>query len=276
MTAVRAQTSSTQKTTISTKGILSEILSESKKRFMEAVSRRIDDLMRCKGYSRDRATMTLLHEIGRGGNPASESELFRVMAQKGLGLDDAARALIIAKALQTSMSKRGFSEIEAIDDLTSKLIITKLLKSSPPNTVIQQQKISVQNDCFRMPQPAPTGLNSALSLQHRKVSARKVKSKIVKGTTKTINARKRSFLGESLEEREHLKPSLEENEQLKPVRSRSDSLTQQVNAKLLSTKPQPVVDPAGRSNAIPSSGRKRNHVENSTIIQSCTKRPRED
>lgn len=269
MTAVRAQTSSTPKTTISTKGNLSE----SKKRFIDAVSRRIDDLMCCKGYSRDRATMTLLHEIGRGGNPASESELFRVMAQTGLGLDDAAKALVISKTLQTSMSKRGISEIEAIDDLTSKLSITKLLKSSPPNTAIQQQQILVQNESFRITQPSSTGSNNALTLQHRKGPARKVKSKL-KGTTKNINARKRSFLGENLEEREHVKSDLEESEQLKPVRSRSDSLTQQVNAKLLSTKPQPT-DPAARSSAIPSTGRKRNLVEN-PAVQSCPKRPREN
>mmetsp|Transcript_31058 Transcript_31058/g.47052 ORF Transcript_31058/g.47052 Transcript_31058/m.47052 type:complete len:269 (-) Transcript_31058:242-1048(-) len=267
MTAVRAQ-SSTSKSPKSVNGDLSE----SKKRFVDVVSRRIDDLMGCKGYSRDRATMTLLHEIGRGGSSASDSELFQVMTRKGLGLDDASRALVVSKALQRSMSERGFSEIEAIDDLTSKLSITKLLKSSPPKTAIQQQKRLLQNEAFLIPQSVPNGLNGAVTL-HRKVPARKVKSKIAKGAMKNQNARKRSFLGENLDKREDLKPELDENEQLNPVRSRSDSLSQEVNAKLLSTKPQ-AAESAGRSNVMTSTGRKRNHVENSTI-QSCTKRPRE-
>lgn len=50
-------------------------LSAAKSQFTCAVTRGIEKLMHNMGYSRERATKTLLRELGRGGESPSEDEV---------------------------------------------------------------------------------------------------------------------------------------------------------------------------------------------------------
>jgi len=246
MTAIRAKANSsatTQNTTISAKRTLSDhSLNVAKANFMEAVNLRIDELMCCEGYSRDHATRTLIREIGREVNAPTETEIFQIMEVNGLGLDDAVRALIVSKAVQRSMTELGLSAIEAIDDLTAKLNIKNILnKSSTSITHQEEQEVGLKR-VLRPLQPTLTKL-----VNRKIVAARKIKSKLIaKGIITKTTLRKRPF---SNDKNEHF------------GRARTDSVSEEVNAKLKSTK-QPS-EPAGKSG------------NRGKGMQSCPKRPRE-
>mmetsp|Transcript_4911 Transcript_4911/g.8096 ORF Transcript_4911/g.8096 Transcript_4911/m.8096 type:complete len:243 (-) Transcript_4911:84-812(-) len=229
----------------------SQSLSVARTEFVASVNHGIDDLMRRSGYGRERATKTLLRELGRGGQAPSENEIFNMMELQGLGMEDAAKALIVSKAVRRAMKDQGFSAIEAIDDLTAKLCVANLFQSASPEK--QQQPLQQ-----RTPLRRAVSSQTMVQASQRKPSARKmVKSKLtkVKADTKTKNPRKRTASGE---------------EKLDAIRTRADSVAEEVNAKIATQQPsdaRPPVAPKGK--------RSTGDVTGAVTAQPASKRPRE-
>eukprot|EP00548_Thalassiothrix_antarctica_P013616 CAMPEP_0194170418 /NCGR_PEP_ID=MMETSP0154-20130528/5054_1 /TAXON_ID=1049557 /ORGANISM="Thalassiothrix antarctica, Strain L6-D1" /LENGTH=267 /DNA_ID=CAMNT_0038882243 /DNA_START=10 /DNA_END=813 /DNA_ORIENTATION=- len=235
-------------------------LNVAKANFMEAVKLRIDELMRCEGYSRDNATRTLIREIGCEVNLPTETEIFHLMEVNGLGVDDAVRVLIVSKAVQRSINELGFSTVEAIDDLTVKLNINNTFNKSSRCSISPQE----EGEQGRIGQKRalhshqPTATMTMKSVTHKIVPAIKIKSKLHVGSkaiamNRTINSRKRPFPGE------------------KSIgRARIGSAAEEINAKLKSTKQQQHSESSAGKSSIRG---KRLHTEG--MHQSSTKRPRE-
>lgn len=103
-----------------------------KKRFASALRNGIDALMQIYGYGRQRASEELLREIAKGDDSLSlDDEVFKAMESLGVSFADATRAVTISRAFQRARSEKG-STIAAIDDLTSRLGLTKLLMNAEP------------------------------------------------------------------------------------------------------------------------------------------------
>lgn len=96
-------------------------------RFSERVSNGISVLIKRHGYSRERASDLILKEISHGGVPPSEDEVFSVMGELCVGMDDARKALTVSKALRKVEKERGLSSSDAIEHLSSCLTVMKLL-----------------------------------------------------------------------------------------------------------------------------------------------------
>lgn len=109
-------------------------IAEAKGRFAAAVANGVDELMKWKGYSRDRASSLILQEIQQGVAYPTDEEVFRVMKMHGIGMEDASKTLLVARAVQRSRSEKGVSSVEAIDDLTLKLSTSRLFGQVGPDT----------------------------------------------------------------------------------------------------------------------------------------------
>jgi len=101
--------------------------SRARARFSERVSNGISVLIKRHGYSRERASDLILKEISHGGVPPSEDEVFSVMGDLGVGMDDAVKALTVAQALRRVEQDRGLSSSDAIEHLSSCLTVMKIL-----------------------------------------------------------------------------------------------------------------------------------------------------
>jgi hypothetical protein len=159
-----------------------------------------------------------------------------MMELQGLGMEDAAKALVVSKAVRRAMKEQGFSAIEAIDDLTAKLCVANLLQSESPEK--QQQE---QQHAIRQSTPVRRAAPSLLAVSQRKPSARKmVKSKFAKAsgnkvetTNKPKNPRKRAASSEV---------------ETKTSRARADSVAEEVNAKIQKQQPE---QPKGKRDGPP-------------------------
>lgn len=122
-------------------------IAEAKGRFAVAVASGVEELMKRKGYSRDRASSLILREIQQGVAPPTDEEVFRVMKMHGIGMEDASKTLLVARAVQRSRSEKGVSSAEAIDDLTLKLSTSRLLgQVDPDNAPIDSAMMVVLED----------------------------------------------------------------------------------------------------------------------------------
>lgn len=149
------------------------------------------------------------------------------MELQGLGMEDAAKALVVSKAVRRAMKDQGFSAIEAIDDLTAKLCLANLLQSASPEKQQQQEHYQEQLS-IRQSTPVRRLAQPLVAMSQRKPSARKMaKSKLAKATgnkvetTKPKNPRKRA--------------ASQEVETTK--RARADSVAEEVNAKIQQQQP---------------------------------------
>ena len=177
-----------------------------------------------------------------------------MMELQGLGMDEAAKALEVSKAVRRAMKDQGFSAVEAIDDLISKMSLANLLASaSPPKP--QEEPTTVKSNPLRRVLSSTTLLQQPMPIapmSQRKPSARKIMQK-----SKSKNVRKRS-----ISEEQEIKIE-------KTTRARVDSVTEQVNAKL-ATQPKaerPPVLPKGKRNLDVNTAH--------AAVQPPTKRPRE-
>ena len=140
------------------------------------------------------------------------------MEHQGLGLDEAAQALIVSKAVRRTMMEEGLSAVEAIDDLIQRLSVTNLLASASPDKVprfdaIQPQHGEAQSTPLRTVQ-------SAATLSHRR--ARNNAKPIPLKPTKP----------EQLKQKNQRKRSISEEKATKEGRARVDSVAEEVHAKL--------------------------------------------
>ena len=154
-----------------------------------------------------------------------------MMELQGLGNDEATQALVVSKAVRRIMKEQGYSAVDALGDLIHRLDLTNLLtKASPyksnPSTVHQES--NQQGDDLKV-----TSLNSVSSgaiLPHRKSrhplkppSHAVGKNPQLKATTSVDVA--------NLKSKHSRKRSISE-EKKDGMRSRTDSVTEEVHAKL--------------------------------------------
>jgi hypothetical protein len=154
-----------------------------------------------------------------------------MMELQGLGNDEATKVLVVSKAVRRIMKEQGFSAIDAIDDLMSRLDLTNLLSKVSPytsnlSTLHQENKQSADD-------PKLNSLNRVSSgsiLSHRKsrhplkpTSQAAGKNPQLKATTSVDTA--------NLKSKHSRKRSISE-EKKDGVRSRTDSVTEEVHAKL--------------------------------------------
>lgn len=179
-----------------------------------------------------------------------------MMELQGLGMEDAAKTLIVSKAVRRAMKDQGFSAIEAIDDLTAKLCVANLLQSASP------EKHQTQTIQQRTPIRRAISSQTIVQSSQRKLSARKtVKSKLakVKVDSKASKIpRKRPCPGSD----DKLEPS--------KSRTRADSVAEEVNAKIATQ-----IQPSDARPPVAPKG-KRAGVDVAAIAQQpASKRPRE-
>ncbi|CAB9500855.1 expressed unknown protein [Seminavis robusta] len=238
----------------------SQSITDAKAKFVASVSRGVALLMEERGYSRGRAQTALLRQISRydkkSNSPPSDDEVFDVMSSHGLGMDDAAMALTVSKAVQREIEGREVSMIAAIDDLTSKLSVADLCRvdvPTPPATtataagsaddvvpvrivpaierVVTQQKRPQQKPATLF----ATSNTTASTCTSVPPSGRKNKAhnnKTIKHKNTTVaNMRKRSV--DDIAETNNKK---EETPKIIVKRDRSDSLSEVVNAKFADKK----------------------------------------
>ena len=140
------------------------------------------------------------------------------MEHQGLGLDEAAQALIVSKAVRRTMTEEGFSAVEAIDDLIQRLSVTNLLASASPEKVPRPDTRQPQHEDVQIT-PLRT-VQSATMLSHRR-ARNNIKPIPLKATKldqqKQKNQRKRSISEEKV---------------TKEGRARVDSVAEEVHAKL--------------------------------------------
>jgi hypothetical protein len=215
-----------------------EQLAAAKERFTKAVHEGITKLMRQCGYSRERATAALLRELGRGDVPLENDEVFDTMTFYGLGVDDASQALTVSRAVKRAMNERGLSAAEAIDDLSSKLNVTKLVSCELVDETIEESPLVTSRPSSpQQLRTAPTPTTSASdrgSIQQRK---RKANAKTVhkNGKQKAIKSRKR--------------PAPSSDDKFSQ-RERSDSVTEAVEAKAKKARLSPEDSPSPEADPI--------------------------
>jgi hypothetical protein len=158
-------------------------------------------------------------------------QVIDTMTAYGLGVDDAAQALTVSRAVNRAMKERGLSAVEAIDDLTSKLSITKLLASGvqEPN----EPELPSSRPCspdHRTPATPPTATSDRHCNQHRK--GRKA---IAKPVLKNVSKKASKGTSTKNQSRKRPAPPNDETKQGESVkfssRARADSVSEAVEAK---------------------------------------------
>jgi len=240
----------------------SESVAEAKTSFKAAVSRGMTALKNENGYSHERATSAVLRKLSGGDIPGpSDAEVFSTMTNYRVGFDKAVLALTISKALKYNISENAITEIEAIDNLTSKLSLAELTEltsfnksqsSSSTGELLSPDTVSLrhQNSGVRINPPATKEI--LVTLSRPKVAAgrklkfctRAVKQKSkVAGPAKSIpNGRKRL-----IDETIPLESTGVYNSRDCPVLLSDDVKTKIAGNQSPSLKEDPMVDGTGRN-----------------------------
>ena len=158
------------------------------------------------------------------------------MTAYGLGVDEATQALTVSRAIQQTIEERGLSVVEAIDDLSSRLSITKLLAShvqEPNDQELPSRPCSPQQQMSSKPTTLANDCHSNPLRKERKTNSKPLKNVVVKPskllsskgiTTSKNQCRKRpSLTNEESKQGESLKFS--------SSRARADSVTDAVEQK---------------------------------------------
>jgi hypothetical protein len=169
------------------------------------------------------------------------------MSTLGIGIEDAARALTVSRALERETTQRNISILEAIDDLTSKLSVTNLIhrgSRSPSNKLIpcdddntphRTAEIRIQPvPTLTVPRPtsAPPSIeySSAAGTSGRKIKS--VNNKNVKQKNGTGNRKRPAEDSTANNRLDHSSTSKKETPaESFQARNRSDSLSEVVSAK---------------------------------------------
>lgn len=234
----------------------SRTLADARAKFADSVSRGISVLMTECGYSRERAAATLLREISRGDtSPPGDEEIFQAMQELCLGIEEAARALTVSKALQRVQARRNVSILEAVDELTATLSVTNLIhrgSRSPTSAAVTCDELPHRTSTeiriqpvpsLNAPRPtsAPASIDYFSSAATSNKKTKPVNNKNAKPKN-TNGSRKRS--AEELIESNRIDTSKKEA----PIqtRPRADSLSEVVSAKFGEEEPRstPLTSPA--------------------------------
>lgn len=153
------------------------------------------------------------------------------MTTFGLGVDDASHALIVSRAVQRAMKERGLSAVEAIDDLSSKLNITKLVTcgGGAQELVWEQPLVSSRPSSPQLQRANPT---PPTSLNTDRMSSSTQQRKARKGSAKTghnKNGKQKAMKGSSSAKNQSRKRPTPDDKFT--GRERSDSMTEAVEAK---------------------------------------------
>lgn len=163
-----------------------------------------------------------------------------MMTHQGVGLEAAAQALTVSKALQRLMKERSISAVEAINDLTSRLSFTHLMLLSDDEF---DDQIQENNEIFRPQTTTPvkrltqaTPMSVTTEKQRtipsssrkcplsKKIGKGKSESSKGKTTATPKGSRKRAISGTE----QDVTTSQGESK----VRARTDSVAEVVNAKM--------------------------------------------
>lgn len=204
-------------------------IATAKTSFVQAVSEGIDALMNHCGYSRERATNTLVRELSRGESPSTrpnDQEIFDLMSRCGLGIEEATRLVIVGRALQRAMQSAG-SPSKAIQNLASKIAVTRLLYDSSEEETTSEDDMPIRPD-FRFEPISPMERRTTRSTTrhyHARLSSR------TNSTTTPKKSRKRSveeIVSSSLTEKQKDGPLMLSQQQ----HPRSESVSEEVSAKI--------------------------------------------
>jgi hypothetical protein len=155
-----------------------------------------------------------------------------MMELQGLGKDEATKALVVSKAIRRIMKEHGYSAVDAIDDLMHRLDLRNVLAKASPYTssltnIHQQENIQHVDD---LKVTSLHRVSSGTILPPRKSrnplkppSHAVGKNAQLKATTSSDSA--------NLKLKNSRKRSISE-EKKDGVRSRTDSVTEEVHAKL--------------------------------------------
>ena len=219
-------------------------ISDAKACFASKVSNGIATLMDC-GYSRERATNTLLRELNRGESSSSsassnttssrptDEEIFDAMKNYNLGIEEATKAIIVSRAMRRAMVTAS-SPAQAIEILSAKLSVANLLYDSSSDDD-GDDDLSIRPE-LRVEPVVPVDRQHS---SRKKITTTSSSRKTRAATNKTgTSSRPRSSnKGVLIASR---KRSIEETGQpvveRKETRERSDSVTEVVNAKVINAK----------------------------------------
>lgn len=197
-------------------------LLQAKNNFVSSIRVGIDELMTRAGYSRQRATDTLLRELGRGGEIPTDQEIFHLMEHQGLGMDEASQALVVSKAVRRAMREEGLSALEAIDDLVQRLSVSNLLASASasPEKVARHDNKQPQHE---------EGSITSLPRVH---SGTMLAQRRTRSNVKPIPLKPSKPEPQKQKNQSQRKRSISEEKVTKEGRARADSVAEEVNAKL--------------------------------------------
>jgi hypothetical protein len=158
----------------SAKQVPQRLLTSEHQDFVETIGSAMEDLIVRHGYSRERATRTLLQEIGRSIAPATVSisddqvcncicqnscllvsrkpntyfipilQLFETMRRYRLGSEQSMRALLVSKTLDYIVAQDGLSVRKALSKLTHHIRKAKFT-SDPYDSSASSDELEIQN-----------------------------------------------------------------------------------------------------------------------------------
>jgi len=173
------------------------------------------------------------------GRRRTQSLVFHIMKLQCIGLDGAAQALIVSKALKSAMKERGISAVEAIDDLTAKLSLANLLAFSGEKFDDQVGEI---NEIQRPTTPTlmnrltPVAPLSATTEKQRNLSLCPRKGSVAKKPAKPkVDASKGKVAVTTKVSRKRAISGIEQESNIQSEmkgRARADSVTEVVKAKM--------------------------------------------
>mmetsp|Transcript_28801 Transcript_28801/g.44268 ORF Transcript_28801/g.44268 Transcript_28801/m.44268 type:complete len:257 (+) Transcript_28801:281-1051(+) len=204
-----------------------ESIADAKAIFVSAVSEGIDVLMSRCGFSRERATSALIRELNRGETTRpSDEEVFQIVKNNGLGIEEATKTLIISRALKRAMSTSG-SPAKAIELLASKISLSNLLYESDEDPSSDEDILRPEQSIARVSSVEKFSSRTAIKTpvgRKTRGSAKKGRPKAKSATKAPTAGRKRTI--------DEILPAAKKSPVSYQPRQRSDSAADEVDAKL--------------------------------------------
>mmetsp|Transcript_11652 Transcript_11652/g.16641 ORF Transcript_11652/g.16641 Transcript_11652/m.16641 type:complete len:271 (-) Transcript_11652:156-968(-) len=253
-------------------------LAHSRAQFIAVASKGISELMNRYGYSRSRASATLMQHIS--DEAPTDDEIFQMMEERSIGSEEARVVLSISKAFEKIVKERNLSLSDSVDYLTSRLTLTRL--AHPQQTTSQKPRQTETLLQVNAANPLMNRQHSSSSILERQSTTATTNSMLRRSSkkpfkTKSLKAkqelrgkglRKRTISDDNNNNNNNVLPTIQPE---KPTRDRADSLTEQVNAKL-SEKVE--LSSSTSSRTTTNSRNKRNHLETPVAAQPNIKRAR--
>jgi len=145
-------------------------IADAKASFASRVNDGIVTLMAC-GYSRERATNSLLSELNRGESCTrpSDEEIFVAMKAYNLVIEEATKAIIVSKAMNRALAAAS-TPTKAIELLSEKISVANLLYDSSDEEIPSDDECSIRPE-LRVEPVIP--VDRQLSSRRRTTSSRR-------------------------------------------------------------------------------------------------------